>query len=94
MSISQHGNPKDIEHHVLVDAQDKESPHPTILAGLALQEMGAGQILKLITNNEGSLRNIRIYADSMGHEVIRMEKLYGVITFWIRKNENPTGTGK
>ncbi len=94
MSNKQVGNPKDIEHHMLVDAQDKESPHPTIMAGLALQKMELGQVLKLVTNSEGSQRNIRIYADSMGHEILKVEKLYDVTTFWIKKNTSPSEEAK
>ncbi len=76
---------EDISHDVLIDAQNAENPHPTIMAGSALEKMEPGQILKLLTNNDSSYRNIRIYADSMGHELLRVQKLYEVTTFWIRK---------
>lgn len=75
----------DIRHDVLLDVQNMESPQPTIMAGQALEKMNSGEILKLLTNNDSSYRNIRIYTESMGHELLQVEKLYEVTTFWIRK---------
>lgn len=83
-----HINPinTDIRHDVLLDVQNMESPQPTIMAGQALEKMNPGEILKLLTNSDSSYRNIRIYTESMGHELLQVEKLYEVTTFWIRKS--------
>lgn len=77
----------DIRHDVLLDVQNLESPQPTILAGQTLEKMNPGEILKLLTNSDSSYRNIRIYTESMGHELLQVEKLYEVATFWIKKGD-------
>lgn len=86
---------ENIAHDMLVDAQNKESPHATIMASQALEGMEPGQILKLITTSESCFRNIRIFTDTQGHELVKVQKLYEVTTFWIKKaNTQPSGSLK
>lgn len=48
-----------IEHHVLLDATAHDCPLPTIQTKDALDNMASGQILKVITSKEGTVKNIR-----------------------------------
>ncbi len=50
-----------IIHDVVLDATQEDCPLPTILTKNTLDTMLVGQILKLITSKEGTIRNIRTF---------------------------------
>ncbi|BBP00654.1 sulfurtransferase TusA family protein [Sulfuriferula nivalis] len=50
-----------VDYDVLLDATLQDCPLPTIQTKDALDLMSSGQILKVITSKEGSVRNIRTF---------------------------------
>jgi tRNA 2-thiouridine synthesizing protein A len=62
------------EYDVFVDATEDDCPMPTILSKNTLDNMRSGQILKLITSKEGSIRNIRTLVANNPYELISESK--------------------
>ena len=60
-----------IIYDVVLDATQEDCPLPTILTKNILDTMLVGQILKLITSNEGTIRNIRTFTANNSCELLR-----------------------
>jgi len=60
-----------IIYDVVLDATQEDCPLPTILTKNTLDTMLVGQILKLITSNEGTIRNIRTFTANNSCELLR-----------------------
>jgi tRNA 2-thiouridine synthesizing protein A len=73
------------EYDVFVDATEDDCPMPTILSKNTLDNMRSGQILKLITSKEGSIRNIRTLVASNPYELLSESKSQDGFIFHIRK---------
>jgi tRNA 2-thiouridine synthesizing protein A len=73
------------EYDVFVDATENDCPMPTIQSKNALDNMSSGQILKLITSKEGSIRNIRTLVANNPYELLSESKGQDGFIFHIRK---------
>lgn len=75
----------DIVHHVLVDAREYDCPIPTIMVSESMGLIEIGQILKLLTSLEGTVRNIRTFATEPRYALLKEDKENGDYAFWIQK---------
>lgn len=73
------------DYDVFVDATKDDCPLPTILSKSTLDNMSSGQILKLTTSKEGSIRNIRTLVANNPFELISETKSQEEFIFHIRK---------
>ncbi len=73
------------EHDILVDATEDDCPMPTIHTKNTLNTMSSGQILKLITSKEGTVRNIRTLVANNPYELLSESKNEEGFVFHIRK---------
>jgi len=73
------------EYDVFVDATENDCPMPTIQSKNTLDNMSSGQILKLITSKEGSIRNIRTLVANNPYELLSESKSQDGYIFLIRK---------
>ena len=72
-------------YDLLIDATDEDCPIPTIRAKNALDSMTAGQVLKLLANIEGVIRNIRTLVASNPYEILSESKVNETYVFFIKK---------
>jgi len=74
-----------VEYDLLLDATEHDCPMPTIQAKEALDSLTSGQVLKLLTSKEGTVRNIRTLVANNDFELLN-ESADGVnIAFFIKK---------
>jgi TusA-related sulfurtransferase len=73
------------EFKILIDARQDECPVPTIRTKEALDAMQTGDVLKLVTSREGTVRNIRTFVASNPCELIDESRTREEFTFLIRK---------
>ena len=74
-----------IIYDVVLDATQEDCPLPTILTKNTLDTMLVGQILKLITSNEGTIRNIRTFTANNACELLRELTTEEGFVFLIKK---------
>jgi TusA-related sulfurtransferase len=74
-----------IIYDVVLDATQEDCPLPTILTKNTLDTMLVGQILKLITSNEGTIRNIRTFTANNSCELLRELTTEEGFVFLIKK---------
>lgn len=72
-------------YDLLVDATEEDCPMPTVHAKNALDTMTAGQILKLLSSKEGSVRNIRTLVAYNPYELMGESKVNETFIFFIKK---------
>ena len=68
-----------------VDACGLECPLPLLKAKQALNKIEPGDILQVICNDPGSVRDFVAFAKQSGNELLRQEELSGRYTHWLRK---------
>lgn len=74
-----------IIYDVVLDATQEDCPLPTILTKNILDTMSVGQILKLITKKEGTIRNIRTFTANNSCELLRELTTEEGFVFLIKK---------
>ncbi|MFA5170327.1 MAG: sulfurtransferase TusA family protein [Sulfuriferula sp.] len=74
-----------IDYDVLLDATQHDCPVPTIQTKDALDLMSSGQILKVITSKEGTVRNIRTFVANNHCELMSEFSTDEGYVFLIRK---------
>lgn len=72
-------------YDIFLDATEEDCPMPTILTKNTLDTMSAGQILKLLTSKEGTIRNIRTFVANNPYELLAESKEEEGFVFIIRK---------
>lgn len=70
---------------ILLDVTAVECPVPTIETKNTLDQMTAGQILKVVASTEGTIRNIRTFVANNSCELIDEYKDEEGIVFFIKK---------
>lgn len=73
------------EYHVVLDATAHDCPLPTIQTKDTLDTMVSGQILKLITSKEGTVRNIRTFVANNPCELLSEVSTEEGFVFMIKK---------
>ncbi len=73
------------DYDLLLDASDEECPIPTIQAKETLDIMSSGEILKLVTGKEGTIKNIRTLVVSNNYELLSEHHGEEGFVFLIRK---------
>lgn len=72
-------------YDILLDATEHDCPMPTIHAKNKLDSMLTGQVLKLLTSKEGTIKNIRTLVANNPYELINEFREDEVIVFLIKK---------
>ena len=72
-------------YHVLLDVRDEDSPVPTIKAKHALDNIASGEVLKLITSKESTVRNIKTLTANNPFNLIEHSKCDEGFVFYIEK---------
>ena len=72
-----------------LDARGLNCPLPVLKAKLALNRMKPGEVLHVEATDPHATIDFEAYCARTGHEIIHSETVSGVITFYIRRAENP-----
>ena len=70
---------------VEVDATGLACPMPLLKAKRALNTMQAGQRLRVLATDQGSVRDFRVFAEQSGHLLLESDEADGVYRYLIEK---------
>jgi tRNA 2-thiouridine synthesizing protein A len=73
--------PADVE----VDAIGLACPMPLLKAKRALNAMQAGQRLRVLATDRGSVRDFQVFAQQSGHQLLESTEVDGVYRYLIQK---------
>jgi len=76
---------QNITEDKLVDARDLMCPMPVMAATKAMRRLAAGQVLKVMATDRGSLADIPAWAEENGDELVDSGEESGVFVFYVRK---------
>lgn len=75
----------DIQVTETLDCTGLLCPLPVYQAGVVLQRLSAGQVLKLVTTDPGALEDIPALARQRGDTLLATEQGDKTQTFWLKK---------
>lgn len=70
---------------VEVDATGLECPMPLLRAKRALNGLQAGQCVRVLATDSGSLRDFQVFARQSGHRLLEWEERGGVFSYLLQK---------
>lgn len=68
-----------------VDARGMQCPMPLLKAKRALNEMAAGEQLRVRATDQGSVRDFQVFAQQSGHRLLQSEEHDGVYIHLLEK---------
>lgn len=68
-----------------VDATGLNCPLPILRCKKGLSELGATQVLKVISTDPGSVKDFNAFCVQTGHELLQLDKDETSFTFYIKK---------
>jgi tRNA 2-thiouridine synthesizing protein A len=68
-----------------LDARGLNCPLPILRGKKALLEMSAGQTLKIIATDPGSVKDFQAFAKQTGNDLLESVEASGEYTFYIRR---------
>lgn len=69
-----------------VDAKGLDCPMPLLKAKRALNGMQAGQQLRILSTDQGSVRDFRVFAEQSGHRLLASDEAGGVYIYLLQKS--------
>ena len=79
-------NPMTDQKPVELDARGLVCPMPLLKAKRALNAMAAGQRLQVLSTDQGSVRDFRVFAEQSGHILLASDEVDGVYRYLIQKS--------
>ena len=70
---------------VELDASGLNCPLPVLKAQKVLKDMAAGEVLKVVATDPGSVEDFEAFCQTTGHELLESEAEDGIFTFVIKK---------
>lgn len=67
------------------DASGLACPLPILKTKKALADMTSGQVLKVITDDGGSVKDMRAFADQTGNTLLSTDEANGAYIFYMKK---------
>lgn len=68
-----------------LDCSGMSCPMPILKTKKALQGMEAGQVLKMVSTDAGSVPDVTAFSSKTGNELLGHEEEDGTFTFFIKK---------
>ncbi|HEX6593522.1 MAG TPA: sulfurtransferase TusA family protein [Bacillota bacterium] len=69
----------------VLDAKGLACPMPVVRAKKEIDQIDSGEVLEIHTTDEGSKSDLKAWANSGGHEMLKQEDEDDVFKFWIQK---------
>lgn len=76
----------EVKEDRVVDASGLSCPMPVVKAAKEMRSLAAGQVLKIIATDHGSLADIPAWAEDTGNELIDSKDEGGRYVFLVRKS--------
>lgn len=70
-----------------LDARGLVCPMPLLKAKRAINAMTAGQQLEVLSTDQGSVRDFRVFAEQSGHRLLASDEVDGVYRHLLQKVE-------
>ena len=70
---------------VLLDTRGLKCPLPVLRARKAMQGVAAGEVLRVLATDPGTVRDFEAFCEATGHELVTHSQDEGEFTFRIRK---------
>ncbi|MGD8604940.1 MAG: sulfurtransferase TusA family protein [Anaerolineales bacterium] len=70
-----------------LDCSGLSCPMPILKTKKALDGLNAGQVLKMIATDPGSIPDVEAYTAKTGHKLLDHEEADGTFTFFIQKKD-------
>lgn len=77
--------PMSISPTATLDAKGLSCPMPVVKARLELDKLGAGDVLRVLATDPGSVSDFDNFTKMSGHELLESKEDAGVYTYLIRK---------
>ncbi len=74
-----------VETNYVVDCQGLACPMPVVKTKKAMQDVPAGELLKIIATDKGSVADLKSWSSRGGHEYVELIEENGVYYHFIRK---------
>ena len=71
-----------------LDAKNLNCPLPILRCKKGLSEIEAGQTLKVVATDAGSVKDFQAFCKQTGHELLQMDEANNLFTFYIKKRAN------
>ena len=71
-----------------LDAKNLNCPLPILRCKKGLSEIKAGQTLKVVVTDPGSVKDFQAFCKQTGHELLQMDEANNLFTFYIKKRAN------
>ncbi len=68
-----------------LDATNLNCPLPILRCKKGLSEIEAGQTLKVIATDPGSVKDFQAFCKQTGHELLQLDEVGNLFTFYIKK---------
>ena len=75
----------DIKPDVVLDTKGMNCPMPVLKTKKAIDTLQSGQVLVVISTDQGSKSDIPILLNRLGHELLQTNEEGGIVEFYIRK---------
>jgi tRNA 2-thiouridine synthesizing protein A len=69
-----------------LDAKNLNCPLPILRCKKGLSDINAGQILKVMATDPGSVKDFQAFCKQTGHELLQLDDADGIFTFYIKKH--------
>ncbi|MBL4827555.1 MAG: sulfurtransferase TusA family protein [Spongiibacteraceae bacterium] len=69
-----------------VDARGLSCPLPLLKAKKALNSLAQGQLLKVLSTDQGSWRDFQVFAEQSGHQLLERQEKDGVYSYLLKKS--------
>lgn len=68
-----------------LNARGMSCPLPIVKTKKALNEMASGQVLKVISTDCGSVKDMAAFAEQTGNQLVEQDEANGEYVFYIKK---------
>jgi TusA-related sulfurtransferase len=69
-----------------LDARGLSCPMPSVKTALALEQMNPGEVLEVLTDDAVSKRDLPVWAESTGNELLGVKEEDSIIKIYIKKS--------
>lgn len=71
-----------------VDATNLSCPLPILRCKKGLNELLPNQVLKIMATDPGSVKDFEAFCKQTGHELLSLDQVDAVFTFYIKKRQH------